>query len=125
MNWIDYTIILIYLLGFLAVGYFFKNNKTPRDYFLGGRNIGWLPLSLSTMATQLSAISFISAPAFVGLKNGGGMRLTISKYYLPSGKSISEVGVSPDILVKENENEFEINSSNDNQLNYALQLLQS
>ena len=53
------------------------------------------------------------------------MRLTISKYYLPSGKSISEVGVSPDILVKENENEFEINSSNDNQLNYALQLLQS
>ena len=63
MNWIDYTIILIYLLGFLAVGYFFKNNKTPRDYFLGGRKIGWLPLSLSTMATQLSAISFISAPA--------------------------------------------------------------
>ena len=32
------------------------------------------------------------------LKNGGGMRLTISKYYLPSGKSISEVGVTPDIF---------------------------
>ena len=38
--------------------------------------MGWLPLSLSTMATQLSAISFISAPAFVGLKDGGGLQLT-------------------------------------------------
>ena len=66
-----------------------------------------------------------SVQSIIPLRNGGGMRHTISKYYLPSGKSISEVGVSPDILVKENENEFEINSSNDNQLNYALQLLQS
>ena len=66
-----------------------------------------------------------SVQSIIPLRNGGGMRLTISKYYLPSGKSISEVGVSPDILVKEDENEFEINSSNDNQLNYALQLLQS
>ncbi len=66
-----------------------------------------------------------SVQSIIPLRNGGGMRLTISKYYLPSGKSISEVGVSPDILVKENENEFEFNSSNDNQLNYALQLLQS
>ena len=65
MNWVDYTIIVIYLLGFLAVGYFFKNNKTTGDFFLGGRNIGWFPLSLSTMATQLSAISFISAPALL------------------------------------------------------------
>ena len=63
--------------------------------------------------------------SIIPLKNGGGMRLTISKYYLPSGKSISEVGVSPDILVQENEKEFEINSKNDNQLNYALELLQS
>ena len=66
-----------------------------------------------------------SVQSIIPLRNGGGMRLTISKYYLPSGKSISEVGVSPDILVKESENKFEINSSNDNQLNYALQLLQS
>ena len=38
--------------------------------------MGWLPLSLSTMATQLSAISFISAPAFVGLKDGGRTSVT-------------------------------------------------
>jgi len=74
MNWLDYTIIAIYIVLFLALGYFFKQNKTSKDYFLGGQNMGWFPLSLSTMATQLSAISFISAPAFVGLKAGGGMK---------------------------------------------------
>ena len=53
------------------------------------------------------------------------MRLTISKYYLPSGKSISDVGVTPDIYIKENENAFKINTDTDNQLNYALELLKS
>ena len=53
------------------------------------------------------------------------MRLTISKYYLPSGKSISEVGVTPDILVEEKENNFSINTENDNQLNYAIKLFNS
>ncbi len=67
MNWLDYVIIVTYLGGFLGLGYFFKDNKSSKDYFLGGRNVGWFPLSLSVMATQLSAISFISAPAFVEL----------------------------------------------------------
>ena len=65
-----------------------------------------------------------SVQSIIPLKNGGGIRLTISKYYLPSGKSISEVGVSPDILVKE-QNQFEFNTDNDNQLNYAIKLFQS
>ena len=62
--------------------------------------------------------------SIIPLKNGGGMRLTISKYYLPSGTSISEVGVKPDILVEENENDFKINSKSDNQLNYAVKLFE-
>ena len=53
------------------------------------------------------------------------MRLTISKYYLPSGKSISEVGVTPDILVKEEGDDFLINSEKDNQLKYAINLFNS
>ena len=53
------------------------------------------------------------------------MRLTISKYYLPSGKSISEVGVVPDIIIEEDGEEFKINTKTDNQLSYALKLLQS
>jgi len=74
MNWLDYSIIIAYIIFFLGMGFFFKDNKDSKDYFLGGKSLGWFPLSLSTMATQLSAISFISAPAFVGLKLGGGMK---------------------------------------------------
>ena len=66
-----------------------------------------------------------SVQSIIPLRNGGGMRLTISKYYLPSGNSISEVGVTPDIIVEENEDNFKINSKNDNQLNYALKLFNS
>ena len=63
-----------------------------------------------------------SVQSIIPLKNKGAIRLTISKYYLPSGKSISEVGVSPDIRVEEQEKEFSINTSTDNQLNYAVKL---
>ena len=66
-----------------------------------------------------------SVQSIIPLDNGGGMRLTISKYYLPSGKSISEVGVAPDILVEESDDDFEISSDKDNQLNYAINLFQS
>lgn len=83
MNWLDYTIIAIYLIGFMAMGYFFKENKNSKDYFLGGKSLGWFPLSLSTMATQLSAISFISAPAFVGLKANGGMKWLTFEFGVP------------------------------------------
>ena len=66
-----------------------------------------------------------SVQSIIPLRNGGGMRLTISKYYLPSGDSISEVGVTPDIIVEEVGNDFKINSDKDNQLNYAIKLFNS
>ena len=66
-----------------------------------------------------------SVQSIIPLRNGGGMRLTISKYYLPSGKSISDVGVTPDILVEESGEDFKINSEKDNQLNYAIKLFNS
>ena len=64
-----------------------------------------------------------SVQSIIPLKNRGAIRLTISKYYLPSGKSISEVGVVPDIKVEEEDEEFSINTITDNQLNYAIKLL--
>ena len=64
-----------------------------------------------------------SVQSIIPLKNKGAIRLTISKYYLPSGKSISEVGVSPDIEINEESDEFRIKTETDNQLNYALRLL--
>ena len=64
-----------------------------------------------------------SVQSIIPLKNRGAIRLTISKYYLPSGKSISEIGVSPDIVVEEEDENFFINTVTDNQLNYAIKLL--
>lgn len=63
-----------------------------------------------------------SVQSIIPLRNKGAIRLTISKYYLPSGKSISEVGVSPDIKVEETGEDFSINTATDNQLNYAIEL---
>ena len=64
-----------------------------------------------------------SVQSIIPLKNRGAIRLTIAKYYLPSGKSISEVGVTPDIEVIESSENFKFNSETDNQLNFALKLL--
>jgi carboxyl-terminal processing protease len=64
-----------------------------------------------------------SVQSIIPLKNRGAIRLTIAKYYLPSGKSISEVGVTPDIEVIETSENFKFNSETDNQLNFAIKLL--
>jgi carboxyl-terminal processing protease len=64
-----------------------------------------------------------SVQSIIPLKNDGAIRLTVSKYYLPSGKSISDVGITPDIEVSENTDEFKLSTETDNQLNYALKLL--
>ena len=64
-----------------------------------------------------------SVQSIIPLKNKGAIRLTVAKYYLPSGQSISEVGVSPDIEIDEDTDEFRIKTDTDNQLSYALKLL--
>ena len=64
-----------------------------------------------------------SVQSIIPLKNDGAIRLTVSKYYLPSGDSISEVGVNPDIFVDESSDEFRIDTDTDNQLEFALKLL--
>ena len=64
-----------------------------------------------------------SVQSIIPLKNNGAIRLTVAKYYLPSGKSISEIGVSPDIEISEASDDFRIKTKTDNQLNYAIKLL--
>lgn len=74
MNILDFSIVALYLGALLVMGFMLRGQTNKSDYFLGGKSLGWKPLALSVMATQLSAISFISAPAFVGLREGGGMQ---------------------------------------------------
>ncbi|MCI4670380.1 MAG: sodium/solute symporter [Bacteroidia bacterium] len=83
MNYLDYTVIAVYVIGFLLLGRLFRGAKSGSEYFLGGKSFGWFPLSLSTAATQISAISFISAPAFVGLAKGGGMKWLTFEFAVP------------------------------------------
>ncbi len=64
-----------------------------------------------------------SVQSIMPLKNKGAIRLTISKYYLPSGKSISGTGITPDIEIEESSDEFRIGTETDNQLNFAITLL--
>ena len=64
-----------------------------------------------------------SVQSIIPLQNKGAIRLTVAKYYLPSGKSISEVGVAPDIQIDEESDDFKIKTESDNQLNYAIKLL--
>jgi SSS family transporter len=74
MTFLDWIIIIFYAGGLIVLGWWLGlKQKTSEDYYLAGRRLPWLPIGFSTMATQLGAISFISAPAFVALREGGGM----------------------------------------------------
>ena len=66
-----------------------------------------------------------SVQSIIPLTNRGAIRLTVAKYYLPSGKSISEIGIIPDIKIEEESEKFLINTETDNQLNYAINLFSS
>ena len=74
MNVIDWTIIIIYLISMIGFSvYLGRGQHSQVDYYVGGRNLPWWAVGISTMATQTSAISFISVPAFVALNTGGGL----------------------------------------------------
>jgi SSS family transporter len=71
----DWIVIICYASGLILLGWWLgRKQKSSEDYYLAGRRISWLPIGLSTMASQLGAISFISAPAFVAIRPGGGMK---------------------------------------------------
>ncbi|MEL6725588.1 MAG: sodium transporter, partial [Pseudomonadota bacterium] len=61
MNTFDYLVVGTYLIALIGFGFLLRQQNSEQDYYLGGRELGWFPLTLSVMATQLSAISFVSA----------------------------------------------------------------
>lgn len=83
MNYLDYIVIALYLGAMLSFGFMLRNQSNEGDFFLGGKSLNWFPLTLSIMATQLSAISFVSAPAFVGLREGGGLQWLTFEFAVP------------------------------------------
>lgn len=95
MNGLDYFFIGLYILLMLGMGYFMRDQKSAKGYFVGNKNFGWFTLLLSTMATQLSAISFISAPAFVGMKQGGGMKWLTFEFGVPLAMIFLSTVITP------------------------------
>lgn len=84
MTAVDWSIVVLYLIGLVTLSYYLgKGQADPRDYYLAGQTLGWGRSGLSTMATQLGAISFISAPAFVGLREGGGLKWLSYEFGVP------------------------------------------
>ncbi len=84
MNLLDWFVILVYLASVIALAvYLTRKQENITDYYLAGKKIKWWQSGASTMATQLSAISFISAPAFVALKEGGGLKWLCYEFGVP------------------------------------------
>ena len=75
MTTLDWIVVDVYICGLIGMSvYLGKGQSDQDDYYVGGRNLPWWAVGISTMATQSSAISFISIPAFVALREGGGMK---------------------------------------------------
>jgi SSS family transporter len=96
MIWIDWLVILAYFAG--IIGFAAARSRSQRDlhdYYLAGRTTPWWQSGFSTMATQLGAISFVSAPAFVAIKEGGGMRWLCYEFGVPLGILLVTVVIIP------------------------------
>ncbi|MFQ5683512.1 MAG: sodium:solute symporter [Candidatus Binatia bacterium] len=84
MDVLDWGVIAIYIIGIVGAGAALgRTQATMSDYYLAGRSVKWWQSGLSTMATQLGAISFISAPAFVALKSDGGLKWLAYEFGVP------------------------------------------
>lgn len=95
MNYIDYGIVIVFFVSMIVMGFYYKKSKAGTDYFLGGKSFGWFSLCMSAMATQLSAVSFVSAPAFVGLRQGGGMHWLTYEFGVPLAMIIIITFIGP------------------------------
>ena len=103
--------------------FFFQAEDGIRDVAVTGVQTCALPIHKRAIILGENSYGKGSVQSIIPLKNKGAIRLTVAKYYLPSGKSISEVGVRPDIEVNEEGEDFRIKTDTDNQLNYAIKLL--
>ncbi|MFQ5798390.1 MAG: sodium/solute symporter [Bacteroidota bacterium] len=86
MTLLDWFVIVLYLGGIIAFAVIRgRSQVNVQDYYLANRGIRWWESGASTMATQLGAISFVSAPAFVAIKEGGGLKWLAYEFGVPLG----------------------------------------
>lgn len=86
MNLLDWAIIAAYLGGIVGFAWWVgQHQSSQEDYYLAGKKVRWWQSGISIMATQLGAISFVSAPAFVAIKEGGGLKWLCYEFGVPLG----------------------------------------
>lgn len=89
---LDLVIIVVYMLGTLAVGWWFsRKQRNIRDYFLSDNNTPWWALMGSIVATETSTVTFISVPAFAFAANAGGVGGNFTFLQLVIGYMIGRV----------------------------------
>lgn len=67
---LDFTIIGVYFAIVLGIGFYFsRRGKTTTEYFLAGRNVGWIAIGASLFATNISSEHFLGL-AGTGSKSG-------------------------------------------------------
>jgi solute:Na+ symporter, SSS family len=70
----DLAIVAVYIAGMTLLGvYFTRKQKDLRTYFVGGRNVGWFMILMSIVATETSAVTFLSVPGVAFNPNGGNL----------------------------------------------------
>lgn len=96
MGFLDWSIIGAYFIFLLLFGYFIgRKNHDQDDYYVADRKLSWWAVGISTMATQSSAISFISIPAFVAVKEGGGLTWLQYELALPLAMIVVSIFLIP------------------------------
>ena len=92
-GWLNWMVLIAYLLGMLLLGYYFMHKeKGGEDFFKGGGRIPWWAAGISIYATMLSAITYMAYPAKAYATNWTYYPMLITillvsfpviKYYLP------------------------------------------
>jgi SSS family transporter len=80
---VDLVIIVAYLAAVVGIGFWCrKRQKTTRHYFLAGRQLPWWAISGSIVATETSAITFVSIPGLAYARGGNFTFLQLVLGYL-------------------------------------------
>lgn len=70
----DLIIVAAYILAMTVMGaWFTRKQKDLKAYFVGGRNVGWFLVLISIVATETSAVTFLSVPGLGYNPDGGNL----------------------------------------------------
>jgi SSS family transporter len=77
-TWLDLAVLLAYLIGTTLLGLWLgRDQKDAKDYFVAGRAIPWWAILFSVVATETSALTFISIPGLAYVSNLGFLQIAL------------------------------------------------